>query len=149
MQLPALKARLVQRIRWLGWGQWLALPVLPLLILATRPWGRMFAALLVCSVVLSLALFVALRAWQTSLRRQFIRESTFPRFLGAKLREQYPQLGLRDVELVLHGLRHCSSTVELWFCKPGVVGSIPTASSFIWAGRRIRVGARVAKWSRL
>lgn len=105
MQLPVLKARLVQRIRWLGWGTWLALPVLPLLALATQPWGRISAATLVFSVVLSLALFVALRAWQTSLRRQFIRESTFPRFLGAKLREQYPQLGVRDVELVLHGLR--------------------------------------------
>ena len=105
MQLPALKASLVQRIGWLGWSKWLALPVLPLLTLATRPWGRMFALMLVCSVFLSLMLFVALRAWQTSLRRQFIRESNFPRFLGAKLRAQYPQLGARDVELVLHGLR--------------------------------------------
>jgi len=52
-----------------------------------------------------LLLHTALRVWETSLRRQFIREATFPSFLGNKLRAQYPQLGVRDVELVLHGLR--------------------------------------------
>jgi hypothetical protein len=60
---------------------------------------------LVVFAFVCLALSSALLAWETSLRRQFIRESTFPRFLGAKLLTQYPQLVPRDVELVLHGLR--------------------------------------------
>ncbi len=105
MQLPALKSTLVRRIGWLEWSKWLVVPVLPLLVVANRPWGRMFAVMLVCSLFVGVVLFLALRAWETSLRRQFIRESTLPRFLGAKLRAQYPQLGVRDVELVLQGLR--------------------------------------------
>ena len=105
MQLPAFKATLLRRIRWLTWSKWLALLVVPLLVYANRPWGRLFAVAMVGSVGVGIILYVALRAWETSLRRQFIRESTFPRFLGAKLRAQYPQLGVRDVELVLHGLR--------------------------------------------
>jgi hypothetical protein len=109
MQPLALKSTfkptLVRRIGWLDWSKWLVVPVLPLLVLANRPWGRMFGVMLVCAVFLGFILFMALRAWETSLRRQFIRESTLPRFLGAKLRAQYPQLGVRDVELVLHGLR--------------------------------------------
>lgn len=105
MPLPAFKATLLRRIRWLAWNKWLALLVVPLLVYANRPWGRLFALAMVGSVGIGVVLYLALRAWETSLRRQFIRESTFPRFLGAKLRAQYPQLGVRDVELVLHGLR--------------------------------------------
>lgn len=105
MQLPALKVTLLRRIRWLALSKWLAVLVLPALVVANRPWGRMFPLMMVCAVFLGLVLFVALRAWETSLRRQFIRESMFPRFLGAKLRAQFPQLSVRDVELVLHGLR--------------------------------------------
>ena len=60
---------------------------------------------LVVVALVCLALHAAVRAWETSLRRRFIREATFPRFLGAKLLEHYPQLKARDVELVLHGLR--------------------------------------------
>lgn len=51
------------------------------------------------------ALHVALRAWEGSLRRLFIREASLPPFLMGKLREAYPQLSARDAELVLHGLR--------------------------------------------
>ncbi len=105
MPLPALKATLLQRIRWLALSKWLALLVVPLLVYSNHPWGRLFAMAMVGSVGLGVVLYLALRAWETSLRRQFIRESTLPRFLGAKLRTQYPQLGERDVELVLHGLR--------------------------------------------
>jgi hypothetical protein len=105
MPLPTVKATLLRRIRWLAWSKWLALAMLPLLAYASRPWGRLFPLAMVASIFLGVVLFLALRAWETSLRRQFIRESTFPRFLGAKLRTQYPQLGVRDVELVLHGLR--------------------------------------------
>ena len=48
---------------------------------------------------------VALHAWVQSLRRQFLREAPLPRFLGAKLCQQYPQLSARDAALVLRGLR--------------------------------------------
>lgn len=105
MQLPVFKATRLRRIRWLATGKWLGVLVLPLLVYAIRPWGRMFPLLLLVAVFFGFVLFVALRAWETSLRRQFIREATFPRHLGAKLCAQYPQLGVRDVELVLHGLR--------------------------------------------
>jgi len=49
--------------------------------------------------------FVALRAWERSRRRQFIRESRLPAFLSAKLRAKYPHLSAGDAELVLRGLR--------------------------------------------
>ena len=55
--------------------------------------------------IVGVLMYVALTAWELSLRRQFVREAPLPRFLGAKLREHYPQLSLRDTELVLHGLR--------------------------------------------
>ena len=76
----------------------------PLLPLAGYFVLKGVVALLIFTVV-CLALSSALLVWETSLRRQFIRDSTFPRFLGAKLLAQYPQLVPRDVELVLHGLR--------------------------------------------
>lgn len=47
----------------------------------------------------------AFRAWELSLRRQFVREARLPIFLGAKLIEKYPQITPRDADLVLHGLR--------------------------------------------
>jgi hypothetical protein len=53
----------------------------------------------------SLLAFGALRAWETSRRRQFIREARFPSFLITKLRTKYPQLSAGDAELVLRGLR--------------------------------------------
>jgi hypothetical protein len=87
-------------IRLLQLFKYLAFPGLPV----AGYWGLHGVGLAVFAVV-CLVLHSALKVWETSLRRQFIRESTFPRFLGAKLRAQYPQLGLRDVELVLHGLR--------------------------------------------
>ena len=105
MRLPAVRATLRRRIGWLAWSKWLAVLVLPVLVLTTRPGGRMFALLVVFSVFLGFVLFWAIRAWELSLRRQFVREAPLPRFLGAKLREQYPQLSERDTELVLHGLR--------------------------------------------
>ena len=62
------------------------------------------SVLLVVLVTSSLA-FGALRAWEASLRRQFIRESRFPPFLLAKLRSKYPQLSAGDADLVMRGLR--------------------------------------------
>ncbi len=94
----------VSRRRGIGMlsvAKYLAFPALPLAAyLMTHRVGLTVAFALVC-----LALHSALRVWEASLRRQFIRESVLPRFLGVKLRAQYPQLGPRDVELVMHGLR--------------------------------------------
>ena len=109
MRLPALKApfrpTLRRRIAWLRWSKWLALPLFSLLQYAASPWRSAFAVALVLGGALCVFLFFALRAWELSLRRQFVREAPLPRFLGAKLREHYPQLSVRDTELVLHGLR--------------------------------------------
>ena len=109
MRLPALKApfrpTLRRRIAWLRWSKWLALPLFSLLQYAASPWRSAFAVALVLGGALCVFLFFALRAWEQSLRRQFVREAPLPRFLGAKLMAQYPQLSVRDTELVLHGLR--------------------------------------------
>ncbi|WP_398500796.1 glycine-rich domain-containing protein [Variovorax sp.] len=43
--------------------------------------------------------------FETSLRRQFIREARLPPFLVHKLIAAHPQLSRRDAELVLRGLR--------------------------------------------
>lgn len=51
-------------------------------------------------------LLVAVMGWfETSLRRQFIREARLPPFLVHKLIAAHPQLSRRDAELVLRGLR--------------------------------------------
>ena len=56
-------------------------------------------------LVLGLMLSGALKAWEMSARRQFIREARLPEFLLNKLIAAYPQLTGRDAELVLRGLR--------------------------------------------
>jgi len=95
--LPTLNFR--GRINLLVWSRrmmWL----LPVLALST---GR--ASLVVVAVVFSLFLAGALKAWEGSLRRRFIREAEFPRFLVGKLLAAFPQLQRRDTDLVLRGLR--------------------------------------------
>ena len=57
------------------------------------------------AVVVGLVLAPALKAWEMSARRQFVREARLPVFLVDKLRKAYPQLTRRDTELVLRGLR--------------------------------------------
>jgi len=110
MRLPALRApfrpTLLRRIAWLSWGKWLSLPTFGLAMYALRT-GRGLSTVVAALglIILAVLLFVALRAWELSLRRQFVREAPLPRFLGAKLMAQYPQLSARDTELVLHGLR--------------------------------------------
>lgn len=109
MQLPALSSALrpmlSRRIGWLSWSKWLAVPMFTLMQYVASPWRSMFFMTLVLSAALSVFLFLSLRAWELSLRRQFVREAPLPRFLGAQLMVQYPQLCARDTELVLHGLR--------------------------------------------
>jgi len=89
-----------RRIALLLWARRLVwLPAVALVLLAGRGWA------IPAGFFGTLALAVALNAWEQSLRRQFIREATLPRFLGPKLREAYPQLSARDADLVLRGLR--------------------------------------------
>jgi hypothetical protein len=89
-----------RRIDALAWGRrslWVA-------GIAAVLYGRtawVFFAALVMGVVLN----GALKAWQESARRQFVREARLPPFLLDKLRELYPQLQPRDTELVVRGLR--------------------------------------------
>lgn len=106
MRLPtagslAASLSLSRRIGWLAWLRWLAFPGLPLLAYVLHVRG----AGLVATGLSGLLLLVALNAWTQSLRRQFIREAPLPRYLCAKLCAQYPQLTVRDAELVLRGLR--------------------------------------------
>lgn len=105
MRLPAFRPKLRWRIFWLSKGKWVAWLALPGLVAATWPWGRTLAVATGFAFVVSFVMLAALAAWEQSLRRQFVREAPLPRFLGAKLMAQYPQLSARDTELVLHGLR--------------------------------------------
>lgn len=97
-QLPQLNFRgRIQALQWARLAMWL------LCALAVLRWRT--GPSLVIAVVVGLVLGAALKAWETSCRRQFVREAVFPRFLGAKLRAAYPQLAERDADLVLRGLR--------------------------------------------
>ncbi|OYU43604.1 MAG: hypothetical protein CFE44_17470 [Burkholderiales bacterium PBB4] len=90
-----------QRIALLSVAKWMAFPVMPALgAIAIHRAGPLALWCLVC-----VGLFFALRAWEDSRRRQFIREARLPVFLGAKLRQRYPQLSHGDADLVLRGLR--------------------------------------------
>lgn len=102
---PVLHPTLLRRITWMSWGKWLPWPLLALALLMLRPGRGMFAVPMVMGLAVCVVLYLALHAWELSLRRQFVREAPLPRFLGAKLIEHYPQLNVRDTELVLHGLR--------------------------------------------
>ncbi|MEJ7687435.1 MAG: hypothetical protein WKG52_10800 [Variovorax sp.] len=97
-QLPQLDFR--QRIQVLLWGRRLLWPAGLVVVAHWRTGIALTSALMV-----GLVLGGALKAWEMSARRQFVREATFPRFLGAKLRAAYPQLQERDTDLVLRGLR--------------------------------------------
>jgi len=90
-----------RRIQFLAVLKWVVL-VLPVAIVVKRL-GLQPEVFFV--VFLSLLAFGGLRAWETSRRRQFIRESRFPPFLVTKLRARYPQLSVGDADLVLRGLR--------------------------------------------
>lgn len=89
-----------RRIDALAWGRRL----LWVVCAAAALYGRN-AAVFFAAVVIGLVLNGALKAWQESARRQFIREARLPPFLLDKLRDIYPQLQPRDTELVVRGLR--------------------------------------------
>jgi hypothetical protein len=91
-----------RRIQTLWHAQWIVFPALPALMaifVFDRTREKIVFALL------CLALFVALRAWEMSKRRQFVRESLLPRFIAGKLREKYSHLSVSDTDLVMRGLR--------------------------------------------
>lgn len=90
-----------RRIQWLVALKWLVL-VVPVAV-ALKLLG--FHASVVLVGATSLLAFGALRAWEASRRRQYIRESRFPQLLVSKLRQKYPQLSAGDADLVLRGLR--------------------------------------------
>jgi hypothetical protein len=90
-------ARRIQLLVILKWLVWL-LPLLAYKQSAALP--QLLLVLIACAFA-----FAALRAWEISRRRQFIRESRFPPHLTSKLRAQYPQLSVGDADLVLRGLR--------------------------------------------
>lgn len=89
-----------RRIDALAWGRRLLWVFCAAAVLYGRSVWVFFAASVV-GVVLS----GALKAWQESARRQFVREARVPPFLLAKLRDIYSQLQPRDTDLVVRGLR--------------------------------------------
>jgi hypothetical protein len=89
-----------RRIQALLWGRRLMWLVAILVILSYRTAGALVGA-----SAIALVFGHALAVWELSVRRQFVREASFPRFLAAKLRAAYPQLQERDCDLVLRGLR--------------------------------------------
>lgn len=100
----AFRLDLLRRITLLRWTKRACILCLPLLLYLNWP-NTDDIELIFFSTVMSLGLFLALRAWEFSLRRQFVREAALPRFLTAKLIEHYPQLSVSDAELVQRGLR--------------------------------------------
>ena len=77
---------------------WVGLPLYGLALFKGK------GALLWMFPVWPIVLF-SLRAWELSLRRQFIRDAEFPGFLVRKIIAAHPDLKPRDAELVLRGLR--------------------------------------------
>jgi len=90
-----------RRIQLLAVLKWVVLVLPPMVALKLSGLGLQVLVVLLTS---GLA-FVALRSWEASRRRQFIRESRFPPFLVTKLRAKYPLLSVGDVDLVMRGLR--------------------------------------------
>lgn len=104
MRIARVRVGLLRRIAFLRWSKrscflWLLLLVYMIFSQDGRPVLPHFSLILVVWIC------IALQAWEFSLRRQFVREASLPRFLTAKLIEHYPQLSERDAELVLRGLR--------------------------------------------
>ena len=90
-----------RRIQLLVALKWVVLLLPPLVAFKLSAFGLQVFLVLITSVLA----FGALRAWETSRRRQYIRESRFPPFLVTKLQAKYPQLSAGDADLVMRGLR--------------------------------------------
>ncbi|WP_410087725.1 glycine-rich domain-containing protein [Variovorax sp. N23] len=92
-----------KRITALQWARRLVWYVAVVAVVAAA--AMQSIGVLVLGLVIAAVLSSALKAWQESARRQFIREARLPPFLLDKLRDLYPQLQPRDTELVVRGLR--------------------------------------------
>ena len=75
--------------------------------------------------VVSLLAVILLAVWMRWRREKFIREAPLPQFLKRKLRETYPHLAVRDVELVERGLRQfflaCARSQRKFVAMPSQV----------------------------
>jgi hypothetical protein len=98
MQLSLSGARRIHGLAVLKWIVLLLPPLVAFNFVGIRPLSFLLLAI-------SVLAFGALRAWEASRRRQFIRESHFPPYLVTKLRTKYPQLSAGDADLVMRGLR--------------------------------------------
>jgi len=98
---PELNFR--RRITAAVWAQRLLWAVVALLVMVAA--AARDPLWIIPLLLLGVPMHAALRAWEASLRRQFVREATLPPFLVGKLRAAHPQLSVRDAELVLRGLR--------------------------------------------
>jgi hypothetical protein len=99
LSIPISAARKIKILWYLRWLVLLALPLLMTIFVFDKDLPRFLFALL------CFWLFFALRAWEQSKRRQFVRESMLPKFISGKLREKYPHLTVSDTDLVMRGLR--------------------------------------------
>jgi len=104
MSLPEIRLSLnwARRIVLLAWAKWCVL-LIPVWV-GIRVWGLHSAGTLLL-VLVSVVAFAAMKSWEMSRRRQFIREARLPPVLVAQLRGHYPQLSSGDADLVLRGLR--------------------------------------------
>ena len=98
MQVSLSGARRIHLLAVLKWVVLLLPPVVAFKLAGVRPVSFLL-------LVVSLLAFGALRAWEDSRRRQFIREARFPPYIVNKLRAKYPQLSAGDADLVMRGLR--------------------------------------------
>ena len=107
--LPELNfRRRIALVIWVGRLRWLVLAMAAWYWfgLQSGPSTWFMRSLQLAGVLLLVGLAgTALSAWEQSLRRQFVREASLPKFLVAKIRAQHPQLSPRDAELVVRGLR--------------------------------------------
>lgn len=99
MTLPPLSYRF--RINALLWLRRVVVWVL----LPAGFWYWLHPAWLFGICVTTVLLHAGLKAWELSLRRQFIRDAQLPAIIADKLRSAYPTLQARDADLVLYGLR--------------------------------------------
>ena len=88
--------RQIAALQWLRWG---------MLGLVALTWFYEPRAAFGVGIFVAFMVWIALHHWELSVRRQFIRDASFPPFLKKKVMDAHPGLTERDVELVFRGLR--------------------------------------------
>jgi len=99
MKWTVLALRHAKNVKWLMLAFWLMV-----LVGVWYGWWRV-SARLVPLIVLTLVLGGMVQLWAAWQRERWIREAPMPQFLKRKLRETYPHLSGKDVDLVERGLR--------------------------------------------